>query len=120
MHLSNIMDRRIRIERDGAAMHDGFQNIPGTAVAIATVAASMRPGGGRERYASAENAATAPMIFTIRWTRVLDPHAPGGISPDDRVRFPATDAGQLFDIVSAVEWGRREGIVIAAVRRADR
>jgi len=112
------LDRRIRIERDGPTTHDGYQNAPGEPVVLATVWASARPGGGRERYANAENAATAPMVFTIRWTRALDPNAPEGISPADRVRYPATDAGRLYDIKSAVELGRRDGIVIAAVRKS--
>lgn len=114
------LDRRIRIERDGASIHDGFQNVPGAPIALATVWASAKPGGGRERYVSAENAASAPMVFMIRWTAALDPNAVGGITTDDRIRFPASDEGLLFDIKSAVEFGRREGIIIAGVRQAGR
>ena len=114
------LDRRVRIERDGAATHDGYQNVPGVPEVVATVWASVTPGGGRERFANEENAATAPMVFTIRWSRELDPDAPDGISPDDRVRYPAKNAGYLYDIKSATVMGRNEGIVIAAVRQAGR
>lgn len=114
------LDRFIRIERDGPDTHDGYQNVPGSPSVIAEVWSSMKPGGGRERYANEENAATAPMVFTIRWTRSLDPHAPGGISPDDRVRYPAADTGLLYDVKSVVEHSRKDGIVIAAVRQAGR
>jgi head-tail adaptor len=117
---AGALDRRIRIERDGPSTHDGYQNVPGAPAPLATVSASVKPGGGRERYANAENAATAPMIFTIRWSRALDPTAPGGISPDDYIRYPASDAGQLYDIKSAVEMGLREGIVIAAIAQVGR
>lgn len=111
------LDRRIRIERDGLPVHDGLQNVAGAPSVFAERWASVRPGGGRERFASAENAATAPMVFWLRWDRTLDPSAPGGVGTADRIRYPARDDGQLYDIKSAVEIGRREGIEIAAVRR---
>jgi len=114
------LNRRIIVERDGPATHDGYQNVPGQPEVLATIWASVRPGGGRERYANAENAATAPMVFTIRWTRLLDPSSPEGVSPDDRIRYPVGNSGQLYDIKSVVELGNREGIVIGAVRRAGR
>lgn len=117
---AGTLDRRIAIERDGPATHDGYQNVPGVSGVLVTVWASVKPGGGRERYANVENAATAPMVFTIRWTRSLDPNSPEGISPDDRIRYPAGVNGQLYDIKSVVEMGNREGIVIGAVRRAGR
>ena len=112
------LDRRIRIERDGPAGHDGFQNVPGKAAVLATTWAKYIPAPGRERYANAENAATAPALFRIRWKASLDPDAPGGLSVKDRIRFPNRDDGALYEIVSVVEYGRRVGLDIAVVRKA--
>ncbi len=117
---AGALNRRIRIERDGPSKHDGFQNVPGVAAVLATVWASHRPGGGRERLANAENAATAPAVFRIRWNKAFDPDASGGLSPDDRVRFPARDDGALYDIASVTEIGLREGIEIIATKRTGR
>lgn len=104
------MDRRIRIERDGAASHDGYQNVPGAPVTVASVAASYRPGAGSERFANAETSATAPAIFEIRWSnRVRD------VSPLDRVEY----GGRMYDITRVEEIERREGVRIFATARAE-
>ncbi|MFZ3483907.1 head-tail adaptor protein [Sphingomonas sp. 3-13AW] len=115
---AGLLDRRIRIERDGKATHDGYQNVPGKPAVLAKAWAQYIPSPGRERYANAEIAATAPALFRIPWQRKLDPDAPGGLSVKDRVRFPARDDGALYEIVSVVEYGRRVGLDIAVVRKA--
>ncbi|WP_374295174.1 head-tail adaptor protein [Sphingomonas sp.] len=114
------LDRRIRIERDGPSKHDGFQNVPGSPAVLAEVWSSYRAGGGQERYANAENAATAPVVFRVRWRPDFDPDLHGGLTPNDRVRYPATDAGALYDIKAVTAIGRKKWIDIAAVRRVGR
>lgn len=113
------LDRRIRIERDGPSIHDGFQNVPGAPEMLTEVWSSYRAGGGQERYANAENAATAPVIFRIRWQPGLDPDTPQGLTPADRVRYPARDDGSLYDIKAVTPIDRKKWIDIAATRRVS-
>jgi head-tail adaptor len=113
------LDRRIRIERDGPPRHDGFQNVAGAPEILAEVWSSYRAGGGHERYANAENAATAPVIFRIRWQPGLNPDAPMGLNPSDRIRYPAVDGGSIYDIKAVTPVDRRKWIDIAATRRVD-
>jgi head-tail adaptor len=104
------LDRRIRIERDGAPTHNGYQNVSGEPVTVATVWAQWMPGVGRERFANDENVATAPGVFVIRWSsRVRD------VSPLDRVEFE----GRMYDIGRVEEIGRRVGLRIFATARAE-
>lgn len=75
--------------------------------------AAMRPGGGRERFVSAETAASATTVFTIRWgSEVAD------LNAKDRIEYPI-GSGRVFDIASVSELGRRVGLEIAAVTRGD-
>ena len=116
------LDKRIQIERDGPMVHNGLQNVPGPPTVLGGTKrwASMKPGGGRERYANEENAATAPVIWRLRWSAALDPDVAGGIGPGDRIRYPAKPEGALHDIKSAIVIGNRDGIEIATVRKASR
>jgi len=113
------LDRRIRIERDGPVAHNGYTEAPREPVVLAPRWAEVVPGAGSETIDGEQEQATAPTLFRIRWAAALDPNAPGGINPRDRVRYPAKDSGRLHDVVSAVEIGRREGIEITAVARTD-
>jgi hypothetical protein len=117
---SEDFDREIRLERDGATVNGDTADLPGAPVVLATVYANYHPLPGSEKFSSSENAATAPVRFRIRWNEALDPDATGGLNPKDYVRFPATSGGKLYDILSAVTMGRREGIEIAALKRADK
>lgn len=110
------LDRRIRIERDGPPMHDGTQNVPGPPITLATVWARYIGSPGRERYANAETAATAPGLFRVRWSGILDPDSDTGLSVKDRIRHPAKPDGTLYEIVSIQPYCRRVGIDIGVVR----
>lgn len=110
------LDRRIWIERDGAPSHNGVQTVPGKPAVLAKRWAKYIGSPGRERYASAETASTAPGLFRIRWDASLDPDAPAGLSVKDRIRHPAQADGQLYEIVSIQPYGRRVGIDIGVVR----
>src|SRR3546814_4901535 len=58
--------------------------------------------------------ATLPAPFVMQYTPMLDDVLVKGPA-DYRLRFPPTDDGRVFDIQSAVEIGRREGIEIVAL-----
>lgn len=75
--------------------------------------AAVRPAPGTERLASAENAANAPTVFEIAWSPLV-----ADLNPRDRIEYPV-GSGRQFDIKSVVEIGRREGLQIAAIGRAD-
>src|SRR3546814_19760879 len=58
--------------------------------------------------------ATLPASFVMQYTPMLDDVLVKGPA-DYRLRFPPTDDGRVFDIKSAIEIGRREGIEIVAL-----
>ena len=110
------MDRRIRIE--GPVEVDDGYNVVERFEVISTVWASYRPSQGREAREALGQEATLPATFRLRWSRTMAVL----LGPDGtryRVRFPAGDDGRVFDIKSAVEVGRREGIEIQAVAGDD-
>lgn len=106
------LDRRIALLRAGTVEDEYGDQVDGFS-AMAIVWASVRPAPGNERLASAETAATAPTVFTIRYSRIV-----ADLSPRDRIEYPI-GSGKTFDIKSIVELGRRDGLQIAAVGRAE-
>lgn len=105
------LNRRITIERD-TPTDDGFGR-ESAWTALRTCWASRRIDRGSERYANDQRQAQVTVIFRVRWW-------PGAasVTPADRIN----DQGQLFDILSALEIGRREGLEMmatAAVRPAE-
>jgi head-tail adaptor len=113
------LDRRIEILRAGTGSDDGYTTRHGADGVWATVWAKVRPAPGIERFASGENAATAPTRFIIRWTANLGGESPGveRLNAKDKVRYPI--GGTVHDIKSVNDLGRREGLDILAVARAD-
>lgn len=106
------LDRRIRIERAETGENTlGEEAL--TWLPLAEVWAAVAPGPGRERFASAETAAEATTVFTIRWQRQL-----ADLSPKDRIKYPVHH-GDYFNIHAVVEVGRREGLQITATHRGD-
>lgn len=103
------LDRRIRIERNTPAQDDYGQMIDNWSELV-TLHSSWRRASARETLASSEVSATASDVFEIRWSRAwLD------IGPLDRIVYD----GRIYDIQSATEIGRREGIRIGALARAE-
>ncbi len=121
---AGTLDRKVVILKAGPVTDAHGDQVDGF-TALDPVSASKRPARRSSRSAcstrlsSAENAANAPMVFRIRWRASFDPETAGGINPKDRLQHPP-ETGKIYDIVSAIEIGRREGIEIAAVARADR
>lgn len=102
------LDRRVTILRAGAGTLDTFgEMVPGEATETETWA-SVRPAPGTERFASAENAATATMRFVFRWREDL-------VRVTDTLLFD----GRTYNIASVTEIGRREGLEVLATARAE-
>lgn len=109
--LAGRLDRRVRIE-SAAAGDDGY-NETETWAPLATVWAHVIPTAGREAREQLGREAMLSSSFRIRYSpRVAAVKADGF-----RLRYPATDDGQVWDIKSVVEIGRREGLEIIAVAR---
>ncbi|MEG3165542.1 head-tail adaptor protein [Sphingomonas sp. PB2P19] len=111
------LDRQIGICKYGIVTNEGGDDVEGFAPALA-VAAGIKHLPGAERLQSAENAAMAPTVFLIRWSPDLDPDAPTGINPKDRIEYPVA-SGRFLNVTSAIELGRRDTIEIAATGAAD-
>lgn len=118
------LDRRIDIQRLTAGTSDSGAPIESWSNIATRIAASYSPVRGSERNGAPQWAADEQVEFWVRWRADLT-----GLNPKDRVIYPAImdglspeDAiteGRIFDIMSAVEIGRREGWRIQAARRTD-
>lgn len=111
------MDRQIGICKYGIVTNEGGDDVEGFATAI-VVPAGIKRLPGTERLQSAENAATAPTVFLIRWEPRFDPDMPTGLNAKDRLEYPK-DSGRFLNITSAIELGRRDSIEIAATGATD-
>lgn len=115
------LDRRVTIVRDGAeavnnrwtgadpaADTDSWGQEQSEGAGRIERWASARPAPGIERFANAENAASAPMRFVFGWEADL-------VRRTDRIEHD----GQTYDIKSAIEIGRREGWEVLATARVE-
>ena len=118
------LDRRIDIERATIAQSDSGEPVM-TWVPLATQrAASVDPVRGTERVNAPQWAAREQVDIYIRFSslvadvnpkdRIIYPARPDGVSP-----VPEPGPGQVYDIISVSEVGRREWIKIVASRQAD-
>ena len=116
------MDRRVSLQRKTTNLSPSGAAIE-TWSTLATRWASASPVSGEERFSAPQLVARQQSEFQVRWSSDI-----ADLSPLDRVIFPAIpDASpppaipntSIFDIVEVHEIGRREGLKIIAVRRAD-
>ena len=64
---SGGLDGLVRFVRAGGMVQDGRSRVPGPDVTVAdNVPCSVKAGQGTERFANAENAATAPIVISVR------------------------------------------------------
>lgn len=103
------LDRKITLRRAVAAQNEYGEEIT-TWADLATVWASRRRASSRETLAAAEVSAAITDVFEIRYDSAW-----ADLSPMDRLVFE----GRGHDIVSVDEIGRREGLRIAAIARAE-
>lgn len=103
------LDRRIVLQRFTSTRDDYNEEVR-TWTTLATRSASYEPLSDGERLRASEVGATASARFVIRHsTAVAD------LDPKDRLVFD----GVTYAILHVKELGRREGIEITAVARAD-
>ena len=108
--MARTYDRVVTLLRKGAGEDkygDPTQDFGSLAEGIP---ARRRLAPGSERLASAEVAASAPVVFYIPWAPQY-----ADLNPADRV----SDGTRTYDVQSANELGRRSEIEIAAVGRTD-
>lgn len=103
------MDRRLRIER-ATTGDDGVQTAVTGWTALATVWASKEEISDGERGRQTGPDATATTRFQIRYSTTV-----AGVGPKDRL----VCEGRTYDVVGVKEIGRRVGLEITAMRRAD-
>lgn len=77
-------------------------------VRVADVWARVEPLGGREGFGQQQFVATGDVRFTIRWR--------GDVTPLHRVLHD----GQVFDVLSVAEDGRREALLVVGRARTER
>ena len=103
------LDRRIRLERI-VATRDELNSPVEQWLELATVWASKLDVRDSERFASAGVGAEIGTRFQIRHSKAV-----ADLNPKDRLVFD----GRAYDIVGVKEIGRREGLEISALARAD-
>lgn len=106
---SEELDRRITIQR-GTPNRDALNSEILDWSDYVTLSASRRAASANERLAQQEVGADFEQVFAVRWSPTT-----ATINPKDRVVFD----GRTYDIISATEIGRREGVLIKATARAD-
>lgn len=105
------LDRRLRVEQS-IEIDNGY-NIERGWAKLADVACQYVPTAGREAREMQGQEATMPATFVVRYSARMKPMLEN--TADYRVRFPATDTGQIYDIKAAVEVSRRKFIHITAL-----
>ena len=103
------LDRRIILQRF-TATRDEYNEPVRSWTTLATVSASYEPLSDGEVYRAGETMAEASARFVVRYSSTV-----ADMSPVDRLVFD----GRTYEIVRAKEIGRRVGIEITAVARAE-
>lgn len=105
------LDRRVRIETATKA-DDGHNEVDAWGTLV-TVWAQVIPTAGREAREQLGREVILSSSFRVRFSSTVSAVRPEGF----RLRYPAADDGQVWDIKSVNEIGRREGLEIIAVAR---
>lgn len=103
------LDRRITIQRVSVTQDD-YNNDVEAWEDVCTVWASYEPLSDGERLRAGERAAEASARFQIRHSRQV-----ADVSARDRLLFRCT----VYQITHTKEIGRREGIELTTIARAD-
>jgi head-tail adaptor len=117
------LDRKITIQRKAVTFADDGSEVEAWTDLAANRWASVSPVSGDERFQQPQLLARQQVEFQIRWSSDT-----ADLNPKDRIVFPpvaetspptAIPDASIYDIVEVHEIGRREGLKIIAVRRAD-
>lgn len=101
------LDRRIRIEKYGPGVDDGWGNPSPGYTPLGTYRAEMLKGSSEEFFRAGGMAEVEALVFRLRYL--------AGISTADRVAH----RGQYFNIVETKEIGRRQGLEIRCVSTGE-
>lgn len=117
------LDRLITIQRKTVTSSDSGDVVETWTTLIERRAAGYRPLRGDERFTGEQLVGTEQVEFRIRYSlNVAD------LSQRDRIVYPALadespenvpQTRYVFDILGVNEIGRREGLLVTALRRAD-
>jgi head-tail adaptor len=99
----------IAIERQSAAIDDGFTKVPGAWAPYTTAWARVRYGTGAERREAAQETASQAATFEIGWSPKV-----AATLPIDRIVV----SGAKWDISSVITIGLNEEVHITAVKAA--
>lgn len=110
------MDRCVRVEK-AQLVDDGYNEVRQFAP-VTTVWAQYLPARGSEAREALGQQATVPVTWRIAWRAAFAEMIEKGPA-DYQLRYPPTDDGAVFDIKSAIEIGRRDGIEIVALASDD-
>jgi SPP1 family predicted phage head-tail adaptor len=102
------LDRRVTLQRP-SPVDDGYTRTPGFAD-VATVWARRTKAGANKRLAAAQVGGTITHSFLINWS--------SKVAPVD-TQWRLVCEGRVYEIVSADQVGRREGIIIDATASAE-
>lgn len=122
------LDRLITIQRNTTtAGEDGHPIASWSTVGPLRRSASVRAISGDERFTAPQYVASEQVEFRIRYALAV-----AEVTPLDRIIYPALteaeaaespaaeiETRRIYDIMAAPEIGRREGLLIKAVRRSD-
>jgi head-tail adaptor len=116
------LDRLIDIQRATMNMSPGGEPVLSWDTIVSRRAASYAPVVGTERFSAPQLAALEQVEFRIRYSQNV-----AELIPSDRVIYPSPEGSppapiterQIYNIIAVNEIGRREGLAIMAVRRAD-
>lgn len=118
---SGDLDTLIRIVRPGALQQQGRSRVPGAEAVVAdNVPARMVAGIGNERFASAENIATAPSVFVIRRDPAYEVDA-GDIVIELEEQAGVMQPVRRYDLKSVRPWpqDQRHALELSGVREAN-
>lgn len=105
------LDRRVRFDAATETLSAAGEPTR-TWAEVATVWGSKEPLTGREAFQAQQLQAKVDTRFRIRWNETLS-----HVTPKETFRILCD--GLVYDIVSALEVGRREGLEFMAFARAD-
>ena len=108
--IAGPLDRRITLQRFTAITDTASGEQVKVWSTLAARWASKRDVSDSERVASAEVSAEIGTRFVVRWSIAIE-----DLNPKDRLIFE----DRTYEIVGVKELGRREGLEISAISRAD-
>lgn len=106
------LDRRVTLRKLAEGQSDSGAVVY-SPLSIATVWASKASQPGTESFTEGQTVGFAPVIWRTRWFRSSD-------LEDPTVKWQLVEGAQVYDVLSVIEIGRREGWEFLTRARAER